>query len=185
MSSHAEVPASRQAPSRNPPTNNQEQASAMQQQEQPESALWTQNWTRIGSTEGGNVRDQQSADAYSYVLIPEKWENPNKCRNALGMVGGSEVSHVKGNLVDLESDLRGITRPQSKCNAKQYVPSCPLGGGDCPDYPNPISYKDKSTGEVRSVNTEPYHLRTCQTWSYPGAPVPRPYGQETCETARF
>jgi hypothetical protein len=178
MSSHAEVPDSRQSPNRSPPTNNQDAS-------KPETALWTQNWTRIGSTEGGNVRDQQSADAYSYVLIPEKWENPNKCRNALGMVGGSEVSHVKGNLVDLESDLRGITRPQSKCNAKQYVPSCPLGGGECPDYPQPISYKDKSTGEVRSVNTEPYHLRTCQTWSYPGTPVPRPYGQETCETSRF
>jgi len=159
--------------------------SANQAQNAPESMLWTQNWTRIGSTEGANVRDQQSADAYSYVLIPEKWENPNKCRNALGMVGGSEVSHVKGNLVDLESDLKGITRPQSKCNTKQYVPTCPLGGGDCPDYPGQINYVDKSTGEKRAVSTEPAHLRTCQTWSYPGTPVPRPYGQETCQMNRF
>ena len=151
-----------------------------------ETPLWTQNWTRIGSTEGGNVRDQQSADAYSYVLIPEKWENPNKCRNALGMVGGSEVSHVKGNLIDLESDLRGITRLNSKCNAKQYIPSCPLGSDkDCPDYPQPLSYKDKSTGEVRNIDTQPQHLRTCQTWSYPGTPTPRPYGNETCEVTRF
>ena len=168
MSTHAEVP-----------------RTTSQLQNAPESQLWTQNWTRIGSTEGANVRDQQSADAYSYVLIPEKWSNPNKCRNALGMVGGAEVSHVKGNLVDLESDLKGITRPQSKCNAKQYVPNCPLGGGDCPDYPNSISYVDKSTGEKRSVDTEPNHLRTCQTWSYPGTPVPRPYGQETCQINRF
>jgi hypothetical protein len=28
-------------------------------------------------------------------------------------------------------------------------------------------------------------LRTCQAWSYPGTPVPKPYGQETCETTRF
>jgi len=149
------------------------------------SPLWTQNWTRIGSTEGGNVRDQQSADAYSYVLIPEKFENPNKCRNALGMVGGSEVSHITGNIVDLESDLFGITRLQSKCNSKQYVPSCPLGGKDCPDYPADIKFQDKETGEVRQVNTKPRHLPTCQTWSYPGTPYPRPYGQETCEVNRF
>lgn len=147
--------------------------------------LWTQNWTRIGATEGANVRDQQSADAYSYVLIPEKWSNPNKCRNALGMVGGAEVSHVKGNLVDLESDLKGITRPQSKCNTKQYVPQCALGGDNCPDYPSQINYTDKSTGENRVVNTEPNHLRTCQAWTYPGTPVPRPYGQETCQITRF
>uniref|UniRef100_A0A6C0DRU5 Uncharacterized protein n=1 Tax=viral metagenome TaxID=1070528 RepID=A0A6C0DRU5_9ZZZZ len=168
MSSHAEVPP------KGPVAANTN-----------ETPLWTQNWTRIGATEGGNVRDQQSADAYSYVLIPEKWENPNKCRNALGMVGGSEVSHVKGNIVDLESDLRGITRLNSKCNAKQYVPSCPLGGGNCPDYPSNITFKDKSTAEVRTVATQPAHLRTCQTWSYPGTPVPRPYGQETCEINRF
>ena len=147
--------------------------------------LWTLNWTRIGATEGGNVRDQQSADAYSFVQIPEKWENPNKCRNALGLVGGAEVSHVKGNLIDLESDLRGITRPNSKCNAKQYVPSCPLGGDQCPDYPADVQYRDKSTGDFQTVSTEPYHLRTCQAWSYPGTPVPKPYGQETCETTRF
>ena len=151
-----------------------------------ESPLWTMNWTRIGATEGGNVRDQQSADAYSYVLIPEKWENPNKCRNALGMVGGSEVSHAKGNLVDLESDLYGITRPNTKCNAKQYVPSCPLGGSaPCPDWPANQVWQDKGTGEVRTTSTQPRHLPTCQTWSYPGTPVPRPYGQETCEINRF
>ena len=149
------------------------------------SPMWTQNWTRIGATEGGNVRDQQSADAYSYVLIPEKWENPNKCRNALGMVGGSEVSHISGNIVDLESDLFGITRPQSKCNSKQYVPSCALGGKQCPDYPADIRFQDKETGQVRQVSTAPRHLPTCQTWSYPGTPFPRPYGQETCEINRF
>ena len=167
MSSHGEVPQ---------PANNSSN----------ETPVWTQNWTRIGATEGANVRDQQSADAYSYVLIPEKWENPNKCRNALGLVGGSEVSHVNGNLVDLESDLLGITRPNSKCNQKQYVPNCALGGDKpCPDYPNGITYTDKSTGEKKDIDTQPAHLRTCQTWSYPGTPVPRPYGQETCTTTRF
>lgn len=150
-----------------------------------ETPMWTLNWTRIGATEGANVRDQQSSDAYSFVQIPEKWENPNKCRNALGLVGGAEVSHIKGNLIDLESDLYGITRPNSKCNAKQYVPSCPLGGGACPDYPADIQFRDKSTAEYKSVSTEPYHLKTCQTWSYPGTPVPKPYGKETCEIGRF
>jgi hypothetical protein len=147
--------------------------------------MWTLNWTRIGATEGGNVRDQQSADAYSYVLIPQKWENPNKCRNALGLVGGSEVSHASGNLIDVESELMGITRANSKCNSKQYVPSCPLGGDKCPDTLGNIVFKEKTTGEVRNVDTRAKHLPSCQTWSYPGTPVPRPYGQETCEINRF
>jgi hypothetical protein len=116
--------------------------------------MWTLNWTRIGATEGGNVRDQQSADAYSYVLIPQKWENPNKCRNALGLVGGSEVSHASGNLIDVESELMGITRANSKCNSKQYVPSCPLGGDKCPDTLGNIVFKEKTTGEARETLTQ-------------------------------
>jgi hypothetical protein len=101
------------------------------------------------------------------------------------MVGGSEVSHISGNIVDLESDLFGITRVQSKCNSKQYIPSCPLGGKTCPDYPTDIKFQDKETGEIREISTQARHLPTCQTWSYPATPFPRPYGQETCETKRF
>ena len=55
------------------------------------------------------------------------YENANKCRIDLGVVGGSNVSHIKGNLVDLETDLRGQTRRTTKCPTRLYQNPCPRG----------------------------------------------------------
>ena len=136
-------------------------------------AAWNSAWNRIGSTDMATVRDQQSAGMFSYTQIPQKFENPNKCRNALGLVGGSEVSNISGNIVDLESDLFGITRVQSKCIARQYQPACALGGPNCPDTPPSFSFRDKSTGVVSQVNT------------YPGVGTPAKLTTDTCYPMRF
>ena len=57
--------------------------------------------------------------AGGYTVIPTKFYHPNASRNALGLVGGNEVSLPSGNLVDVESELRGITRDLSKAPAKK------------------------------------------------------------------
>ena len=62
----------------------------------------------------------QSVGPLQYILNPMKYENCNKCRMELGIVGGTAVSHIKGNLVDLETDLRGQTRRTTKCPSKLY-----------------------------------------------------------------
>lgn len=149
------------------------------------SAPWNSAWNRIGSTDMSFVRDQQSAGMFAYTQMPSKFENPNKCRNALGLVGGSEVSNISGNLVDLESDLLGITRVQSKCVARQYAPACPLGGPGCPDMPPSFSFREKTSGEVRTVNTEPVHLPGCQYTTFPGVGYPEPLETKTCYPMRF
>ena len=64
----------------------------------------------------------QSVGPLEYVLNPMKYENCNKCRMELGLVGGAAVSHVKGNLVDLETELRGSTRQLSSCPKNKYQP---------------------------------------------------------------
>jgi hypothetical protein len=144
-------------------------------------------WTRLLSTEGAAVRDAQSADAFSYSQIPEKWENPNRCRPALGLVGGTEVSLVAGNLVDLESDLHGTTRPNTKCIAGQYQPSCALGGAKpCPDVPAPITYVDKETGRRVTISTTPQNPPTCTPYRYPVPATAAPVTQASCyRNARF
>ena len=65
---------------------------------------------------------QQSTDPLEYVLYTGKYENTAKCRVELGSVGGNGVSLFNGNLVDLESDLRGQTRQASQCPTKKYGP---------------------------------------------------------------
>jgi hypothetical protein len=145
-----------------------------------------QHWNRIKSVDGAYIRDQQSQDMFSYTQISEKFEHPTKCRNALGLVGGAEVSNIEGNLVDLESELLNITRNQAKCIKQQYNPACPLGGSNCPDYPvGGIKIVDKTTGEEHTINTAPRDLPTCQMFSYPGTPMPGSLTQTTCQPLRF
>ena len=131
------------------------------------------------------TREQQSAGMFSYTQMPVKFEHPKKCRNALGLVGGSEVSNIGGNLVDLESDLLGMTRVQSKCVARQYKPACPLGGPGCPDMPPSFSFRDKATGAVNVVDTKARHLPTCQINTLPGVGTPQTLHSGTCYPMRF
>ena len=63
---------------------------------------------------------QQSVDPLSYAIFQNKYEHVNKCRNELGLVGGAAVSHIGGNLIDVENDLRGQTRSASDCPTKKF-----------------------------------------------------------------
>jgi hypothetical protein len=135
--------------------------------------------------------------AGGYTMIPQKYYNPNAARNALGLVAGNDVSIASGNLVDLESDLYGITRTASKAPSKQYQPSCPLGGAasvaptpvnavgpysglgsSCASWPRPIVFSERATGNTVTVDTKPRHLPTIQYVSYPGVPAPEPLKME-------
>lgn len=66
-----------------------------------------------------------STGPYDYAMMDSKYEHSAKCRIENGIVGGNQVSLYAGNLVDLESDLRGQTRLASKCPTKKYMPSSP------------------------------------------------------------
>ena len=46
-------------------------------------------------------------NSLGYNMDVLKYENPMKCRPELGILGGSQVSHIRGNLTDLENQLRG------------------------------------------------------------------------------
>ena len=52
-----------------------------------------------------NARLRESLGPLKYIINPIKYEHRHKCRMELGVVGGTAVSHVKGNLVDLETEL--------------------------------------------------------------------------------
>ena len=64
---------------------------------------------------------QDNVSTLSYLLSPYRYEHENKCRHQLGFVGGTVVSHIQGNLVDLDSELRGQTRIISKCGTTRLL----------------------------------------------------------------
>lgn len=99
----------------------------------------------------------ENVSILDYVMDGARFENPHKCRHELGLAAGPAVSHIEGNLVDLESDLRGQTRLLGMCAGRQYAP--PRDG---------LIRNDKTP----PINTRPQHLRTCQMFAYPATPLP-------------
>jgi len=108
-----------------------------------------------------NADLHQSVAPLSYMLDPIKFTRCDACRPELGIVGGTAVSHINGNLVDLENDLRGQTRPATRCPAYKYLPQ----DGNVlksREYIKPVQHPD--------IDTSMRHLRPCQMQHY--APVP-------------
>lgn len=105
---------------------------------------------------------QQSTDPLQYALYTGKFENSAKCRIELGSVGGNGVSLFNGNLVDLESDLRGQTRKSSLCPCDKY------GGKATPNK-----------------NVSLNHQPSCQMINYPKVPMSKKSLNNGCDYSKF
>lgn len=106
----------------------------------------------------------QSVSPLAYMLDRSRYENVNKCRVELGVVGGTAVSHAKGNLVDLENNLFGIDRPETTCSAYKFIPSSdPYVQGK--EYIKPVCHP--------KIDTKMKHLKTCQLQSFQGIEMPQ------------
>lgn len=104
----------------------------------------------------------QSVAPLSYVLDPIKYDHCSKCRMELGIVGGTAVSHVAGNLVSLENDLRGQTRPLTHCPGYEYMPNG-KSYVQGKEYIKPVTHP--------KVDTTMLHLPPCQMIKYGEVPA--------------
>lgn len=118
-----------------------------------------------------NAELYQSVAPMSYVLDPVKYEHCSKCRMELGIVGGTAVSHVNGNLVDLENNLRGQDRPNTHCPAYKYLPPQDqmLQGKE---YIKPVVHP--------AIDTSMKHLKPCQMINYGEVPMAPQFVQQRC-----
>lgn len=95
----------------------------------------------------------QSIGHLDHIFDSARFEHEDKCYQEKGMVAGPSASHIKGNMVDLESDLIGITRPSTLCdNFKHTIPT-----GDV-IYPKEYS----KFAEVPNIHTELKNIPTCK-----------------------
>lgn len=83
------------------------------------------SWTRTPYDQCAYRKNlRQSTSSLDYILDPNKYYNCNQCRIELGTFGGNNVSLSQNNLVNVESDLKNITRQLSSCPERKYLPSC-------------------------------------------------------------
>jgi len=111
------------------------------------------------------------------MLDTTKFDNCNKCRIELGTVGGTAVSNISGNLVDLENDLRGQTRPASLCSVQQYNNPCAGKADNC--QPDRI-YVDGLRNDTTSIDARKKHLAPCQMVRYRPIPIAPPVRLHGC-----
>lgn len=100
----------------------------------------------------------------SYANTAFAYVHKEPARHILGLVGGNAVSLPKGNMVDVESDLRRLNFPLTYSPARQYQP---------PPTSQSRIYRNSTKGTV-DINVSQRHLPAIQMWPYAPtfAPVP-------------
>ena len=118
-----------------------------------------------------NAELTQSVSSLNYVMDPIKFENCNKCRMELGLVGGTAVSHINGNLVDLENDLRNANRPNTHCPSYKYLPTSgqTIQGKE---YIKPVTHP--------AIDIGMQHLPPCQMIQYGSVPLTTAMNVSSC-----
>jgi hypothetical protein len=112
---------------------------------------------------------KENPQAYDRFLGMEAHVRPTQ--HMLGIVGGNEVAIPSWDKMrDIESDLRGTTRANTFCPARQHAP---LAG-------NAASVKRVTPKQTVVIQTAPKTMPQSQMWAYPATLAPEPFVHETC-----
>ncbi len=113
---------------------------------------------------------EKKENPQAYDQFAQAYVHAKPGRHILGVVGGNEASLIKGNQVDLESDLRGLNLPNTFCPERKYLPPSQK---DSKIERNNV--KIKTTIDVRMQ-----HLPSYQMWAYPAVVGPEPLKVDEC-----
>ncbi len=116
------------------------------------------------TSQSGAAEWERTENPQAYGMTPFVYTSPEPRRHELGLVAG--------NMIDLESDLRGITRPNTFAPWKKYQPPQP--------EEKTIVRENVKTSLV--IDKTPVHLPEYQMWAYPAIYAPKPMKTETCGT---
>jgi hypothetical protein len=108
-----------------------------------------------------------------YDRLNEYNEHPKPRQHILGIVGGNEVPYGgRLNQVEVESDLRGITRHNSFCPKRKHA---------APANPSHITQIDRKNPALK-VEVKPHTtpLAQSQMWAYPATLAPEPVVLKIC-----
>lgn len=113
---------------------------------------------------------EKKEDPQHYDYLTSQFTHPTPRRHMLGIVGGNDVTIIKGNMVDLESDLRRINIPNTFAPWRQYQPP---QRGDKEIVRNNVKTQQK-------INIQKDHLPVYQMIAYPAVVAPLEMVNEVC-----
>jgi hypothetical protein len=115
---------------------------------------------------------EKKENPQTYDLLPDYGENFKPRQHILGLVGGNEVPYKNREMqVDIESDLRGITRHNTFCPKRQFLPSSTEA--------NSITRKNPGSEQKIALTKKP--LEQTQMWAYPATLAPAPLETHVCQ----
>jgi hypothetical protein len=126
--------------------------------------------TAFGAPEPAGPAWERRENPQVYDSTPYVYTHPDPKRHILGTVAGNNVSQIRGSMIDLESDLRGITIPTTKAPWRQY--QAPAS--------NQTTIERSNTKGAVNIDVRKEDLRPYQMWAYPGTYAPEPIRKETC-----
>jgi len=112
---------------------------------------------------------EKSENPQMYDRFVSEYQHVKPSRHILGLVGGNEVYDIKGNRADLESDLLGITRPNTWGTQRAHLLTS-----------NPDTIERKNPKNNISVNAVVVKSKEHQMWSYPSVYAPLSYKKDSC-----
>ncbi len=130
----------------------------------------TPSWVREDNISVYDLDVPNRVVRQNYSVTENNLASPAAKRHILGLVGGNEVSRMAGNPQDIESELRGTTRPLTKCPAREYHPT--MQGQEKLVINN---RKTHLAIDIRTVNLPEY-----QMFGLPQTLAPLPLRKETC-----
>ena len=116
---------------------------------------------------------EKKENPQAYDRLNEYNEHPKPRQHILGLVGGNEVPFGGLlNQIEVESDLRGITRHNSFCPTRKHA--APVN----PEHVTSIKRSSPALNVTINPNTTP--LGQCQMWAYPATLAPEPFVLQMC-----
>ena len=113
----------------------------------------------------------QEDNPYVYDELKTNYVSPTPKRHILGLVGGNEVGLKEwGAMRDVESELRGTTRPLTDCPSREYAP-LKLGQ---------TSLVRKNRKTTMTIDISQPKLAEYQMWAYPATYAPEPLVIQRC-----
>jgi hypothetical protein len=107
----------------------------------------------------------------TYDLLKSYAEHPKPTQHTLGLVGGNEVPYeTREKQVNIESDLRGITRANTFCPQRMHLPK----------DDGVMQVKRDTPKQKVSINVSTVPLKQSQMWAYPATLAPEPFSINVC-----
>ena len=114
---------------------------------------------------------KQNTSFFDAHMDPSRFVHKEPCRHAFGIVGATsgvsavappqtpdnDIDRIRGDLVALENDLRGQTRPATRCPRYDYIPKAGVVSSE--ELWKPVKHPVIRTDR-------PVHVDTCQIIDY-------------------